>query len=261
MCGSIDFVSVARGGGRGWGGCADNRGAGGGAGGLDGAIAGSAGSGPGGVCAGVLRECDAGGVDHVIGGAAMGGPCGGGVVFELPGYGGSSGKARLKSIGPAALASFDVLAREAGGKPIIVAGHSIGTTAAIYVARERPVAGVFLHNPPPLKQLILGKFGWWNLWLGAAPIALQVPGELDSIENAKHVKAPAVFVLAEADSLVPGKYQRRVTDAYAGEVRVLDLKGAEHNDPPEEIAPEELKAAVDWLWGKAMGTGWKTVSR
>jgi len=45
----------------------------------------------------------------------------------------------------------------------------------------------------PLKQLIVGEYGWWNLWLAAKPVAWQLPNSLDSIENAKRAKAKFRF--------------------------------------------------------------------
>ena len=42
------------------------------------------------------------------------------------------------SIGPAALAAYDALKRQAGSRPIIAFGTSLGTTAALHVAAHRP---------------------------------------------------------------------------------------------------------------------------
>src|SRR5215210_1955262 len=139
---------------------------------------------------------------------------------NYPGFGGSTGPARLKRIPPAALAAFDALKAEANGRPIVVFGASLGTTAALHIAAQRPdAASVILHNPPALRQMILREFGWWNLWLVAGPVALQIPGELDSIANARVAHRPALFLLAEKDEVVMPKYHRLVSDAYAGEKR------------------------------------------
>jgi uncharacterized protein len=171
--------------------------------------------------------------------------------MNYPGFGGSTGQARLSKIGPAALASFDELKRHAVDKPIVPFGTSIGATAALHVAAHRPVVGVILHNPPPLREMILRRFGWWNLWLLAGPVALQIPKDLDSIENAKTSHAPAVFLLAERDEVVPVRYHRLVVDAYAGEKRVISLPRAYHNDPIEGTALAELKDGLEWLLPKA----------
>jgi pimeloyl-ACP methyl ester carboxylesterase len=171
---------------------------------------------------------------------------------NYPGYGGSEGPARLRSIGPAALAVYDELSARAGGRPIIVHGQSLGSTAALYVAANRPAAGMVLSNPLPLRDLILKQHGWWNLWLLSAPVALSVPKELDGPNNAKRVTAPAVFLLAERDTVIPPKFQQKVVNAYAGEKVSVHQAGANHNDPLEGPAAEEFSAALDWLWAKVV---------
>ncbi len=170
--------------------------------------------------------------------------------MNYPGFGRSTGPARLSRIGPAAIAAFDELKRHAAGRPIVLYGASLGSAAALHVARQRPVAGLILHNPLPLRQMILRRFGWWNLWLFAGPIALQIPRDLDSISNATAIQTPAIFLLAEKDEIVPPRYHRLVVDAYAGQKRVISLPGAYHNDPVEGAALAELNHALDWLLPK-----------
>jgi pimeloyl-ACP methyl ester carboxylesterase len=171
--------------------------------------------------------------------------------MNYPGFGGSTGPARLSKIGPAALAAFDELKRHARDRPIVVYGASIGATAALHVAAQRPVAGLILHNPPPLREMILRRFGWWNLWLLAGPVALQIPRDLDSIANARAIRAPAIFLLAEKDEVVAPRFHRLVVNAYAGEKRVIALHGAYHNDPIEGTALADLNGALDWMLTKS----------
>ena len=195
--------------------------------------------------------------------------------MNYPGFGGSTGPARLASIGPAALAAFDELRGYAANKtavesavpsgstpspaprtarapvPIVLFGASIGTTAALHVAAHRPVAGLILHNPPPLRQMALRQFGWWNLWLLAGPVALQMPRDLDSIQNARTTRVPAIFLLAEKDEIVAPRFHQLVVNAYAGQKRVIELRGAHHNDPIEGAALADLNNALDWLLAKA----------
>jgi pimeloyl-ACP methyl ester carboxylesterase len=169
--------------------------------------------------------------------------------MNYPGFGGSTGLARLSKIGPASVAAFDELKRHAGDRPIVPFGTSIGATAALHLAASRQdgIAGVILHNPPPLREMILRQFGWWNLWLLAGPVALQMPRDLDSITNARRSRAPAIFLLAERDEVVAPRFHRLVVDAYAGEKRVIPLRGAYHNDPIEDAAVADLNGALDWL--------------
>jgi pimeloyl-ACP methyl ester carboxylesterase len=173
--------------------------------------------------------------------------------MNYPGFGGSTGPARLARIGPAAVAAFDELRREAADAPIVAYGASIGATAALHVATSRPagIAGLILHNPPPLREMILRQFGWWNLWLLAGPVALQIPRDLDCITNARASRAPAIFLLAERDEIVAPRFHRLVVEAYAGEKRIITLPGALHNDPIEGTALAEMNDALDWLMVKA----------
>jgi hypothetical protein len=169
---------------------------------------------------------------------------------NYPGFGGSTGPARLSRIGPAALAAFDELKRHAADRPVVVFGTSIGATPALHVAAHRRVAGLILHNPVPLREIILRRFGWWNLWLLAGPVALQIPKDLDSVSNAKTIHAPAIFLLAEQDEVVPPRYHRLVVAAYAGEKHVISLRGAYHNDPIESVGLADFYHALDWLLPK-----------
>jgi uncharacterized protein len=173
-------------------------------------------------------------------------------AVNYPAFGGSTGPVSMKGSAAASLAAYDALKPGAADRPIFLSGISLGTAAALHVASQRPVAGLVLHNPPPLRQLILGRFGWWNLWLLAAPVACGVPSELDSLGNAAKVNAPAVFVLAGEDEIVQPKYQRKVVDAYAGEKRLVTLAGANHNDMPEGKGERDVEAGIDWLWGRAV---------
>jgi hypothetical protein len=207
--------------------------------------------------------------------------------MNYPGFGGSTGPARLARIAPAATAAFDELQRHAASKnavesavpsgsssnpalgtslrhsappaqaphatpTIVLFGTSIGATAALHVAASRPreIAGLILHNPPPLREVILRQFGWWNLWLLAGPVALQIPRDLDSIANAKAARTPAIFLLAERDEIVAPRFHHLVVQAYAGEKRIIELRGAHHNDPIEGTALADLNDALGWLLSK-----------
>src|SRR6266478_4613560 len=171
--------------------------------------------------------------------------------MNYPGFGGSTGPARLARIGPAAVTAFDELKRHTTEQPIVLFGASLGTAAALHVAAHRPVAGLILQNPPPLRQMALRQFGWWNLWLLAGPVALQMPRDLDCIQNARTTRVAAIFLLAEKDEIVAPRFHRLVVNAYAGQKRVIELRGAHHNDPIEGAALADLNNALDWLLAKA----------
>jgi hypothetical protein len=162
---------------------------------------------------------------------------------NYPGFGGSTGPARLAKVGPAALTAFDALAAIARDKPIMVVGYSFGTTAALYVAAHRPIAGAILQDSPALRQMIVGEHGWWNLWLLAGPLALRVPAALDSVANAKTARVPAIFLVDELDTAVPPKYQKLVIQAYAGKKQVISVPDGYHVAP---LAGSALSQVQKW---------------
>lgn len=168
--------------------------------------------------------------------------------MNYPGAGGSQGPAEIARVGPDALAVFDAVKRIAGDRPIFLQGVSLGTTPALCVAAGRRVDGVILLNPPPLRQLIVGEYSWWNLGLISNYIAGEIPADLDSIANASHATAPAVLLSAGADQTVPPKYQRMVIDAYAGPKRIIDMPGRDHDDELSREAAAKLAAGKSWLW-------------
>jgi pimeloyl-ACP methyl ester carboxylesterase len=176
-------------------------------------------------------------------------------VMNYPGYGGSDGPTRLALIPGSALAVFDELKKKAGDRPIFLEANSLGTAAALHVAAHRKVAGLVLQDPPPLRQLILRRHGWWNLWLLAVPVAMQIPSELDSPANARQVNAPAVFVLADCDEIVPPQYHKLVVDAYAGPKRTVIMQGCGHNDSLPGQAEKDLAERIEWLWNRGGGRG------
>src|SRR5262249_36083316 len=99
------------------------------------------------------------------------------------------------------------------------------------------------------------RYGWWNLWLLAGPVAWRVPAGLDSPEKAARSTAPCVFILAEKDNFVPPKYHEMITRAYAGQKRLLILRGKGHWDSVDSAAEGELADDLDWLWKRAWESG------
>jgi len=165
-----------------------------------------------------------------------------------PGYGGAQGRASLQNLPSVAMAVFDELEPHAAGRRIVVTGSSLGGVSALYVAAARRIDGVIVRNVPPLREVILGRFGWWNLNIGARLIASQVPKELCCIHNARRTSAPGIFVVSKMDRIVPSRCQQLVIDAYAGEKKVLVLPHADHGTSMTEDEIRQYGSLVDWLW-------------
>jgi hypothetical protein len=86
------------------------------------------------------------------------------------------------------------------------------------------------------------------VWLVGGPLALSVPDSLDSVANAKRVNAAAIFVIADADWVVPAAYQESVVRAYGGPKQVIHVAAASHTARVSGPALDELQAAMDRLF-------------
>lgn len=170
-------------------------------------------------------------------------------AFNHPGFGQSTGPARLDRLAPAALAAYDAASAANPGKPIILEGTSLGCTMALHAAAQRRPAALFLRTPPPLRQIILQHHGWWNLWLLAGPVATGVPAELSAMRNAPLVHAPAVFLLIDHDNVIPFSYQQSVADAFAGPHQTVILHANDHNASGDPVL-KQCQDAQEWLWGQ-----------
>ena len=129
----------------------------------------------------------------------------------------------------------------------MVTGNSLGCASALHLAATFPLAGLILRNPPPLREVIVGRHGWWNLGLGVRLLVRHIPAELDCIRNARRAQAPAVFITSGSDTLIAPNYQRLVLDVYAGEQRVLVLPDADHTTPMTSDEEPRYRELLAWL--------------
>lgn len=170
-------------------------------------------------------------------------------AMNYPGSGGSSGAPRLGQLCPSAEETYDALRKTAGSRPVFAQANSLGTAVALCLARQRSMAGLVLVNPAPLRQVILERYGWWNLWLLAGPASMAIPGQLDAVANASHCKAPAIFIHSEKDTSIPLSLQRLVDNAYRGPKREILVLGAGHMSPLTPKAETQFSEDLDWIWG------------
>ena len=172
-------------------------------------------------------------------------------AVNWPGFGGSDGPAALDRLAPAASAAYDAMAEAAGDDaPLFVDADSMGTAAALHLAatkRGEPARrGPGAQEPPAAAEpLLLRRFGWFNLWLAAGPMAAALPRELDSVANAKRSYCPAIFIAAESrldgPAGLPVRDLRRLRPV---PTRRVVLPGAEHNDPIEPDEAAEIRGRI-----------------
>jgi hypothetical protein len=168
-------------------------------------------------------------------------------AVNMPGYGGSDGRASLDSISDAARSVWEEADRAADRTPPIVIGNSLGCAAALFLAARFQTGGLMLRNPVPIRELVLGRHSWWNAGLLTRWLVRAVPDELDTIDNARRATAPAYFFQSAHDRLVAPRYQNLIIDAYAGPKQVFRAPGMDHHDPVPEQIQSQYRESLQWL--------------
>jgi len=138
------------------------------------------------------------------------------------GYGGSTGRPSEAALFADALALFDRLAPQHGH--ITVVGRSLGSAVAVYLASQRPVAGLVLITPfDSILSIARSQYPF-------LPVGRLLLDRYETVKYAPRVTAPTRIIAAEHDEIVP----RRNTEALwrsfpegLAELRVI--AGAGHN--------------------------------
>lgn len=189
----------------------------------------------------LARDCDAGGGIELV-------------AVAHPGFGADRERATLRGLGAGALESYDWIRARAGTTPVIVYGFSMGTAAALHVARRRPhapPAALVLDRPPNVPRIVAGRFGWWNLFLLAGPVLASLPPVVHGRANARRVgDVPALFFIGRRDRLVRPNNARTIVRAYAGPERVVEFDGG--HETWLDTGMPGVRAGLDWLFARAI---------
>jgi uncharacterized protein len=143
-------------------------------------------------------------------------------LVNYRGYGGSSGSPTEAGLFADALAVYDQV--RAKHRSIAVAGRSLGSGVAVYLAQQRPVARLVLITPyDSVENVAKGRYPF-------LPVAWLLRDKFDSVSRIAQVKAPTLVVIAGRDQVI----LRERTDALvaripAGLARVEVVSGATHN--------------------------------
>jgi uncharacterized protein len=149
------------------------------------------------------------------------------LVFDYRGYGGNRGRPTEAGLARDVRAALRFLTDEAGLAPrrLLYYGESLGAGVVTELATEHPPAGLVLRSPfidlasvgrihyplLPVRTLLRDRY----------PVAAQLAG----------VTVPTTVVYGSDDTIVPPDQSRTVAAAAGGPTRVVEVEGADHNDP------------------------------
>jgi fermentation-respiration switch protein FrsA (DUF1100 family) len=163
------------------------------------------------------------------------------LLMNYRGYGASGGKPGERSLVGDAIEVYDWAVRrtDIDASRIVAHGRSLGSGVAVQLAAARPLKAMLLTSPyDSLAAIAHARYPW-------LPTSLLLRHRFDSLAIAPSLRLPALFLVAERDTLVPPAHSQRLAEAWAGPTERLAFAGRGHNDL--EGDPRYLAAIRDFL--------------
>jgi len=147
-------------------------------------------------------------------------------LFNYRGYGGSSGSPTEIGIYADALALYDTVNLD--HSQISVAGRSLGSGVATYLAANRPTHKVVLVTPyDSILNVAKSNYGFF-------PVGLLLQDTYDSASRAKNIRSDVLVIVAEYDEIIPMSHTQALIDEFENlQVKVLVIKNTGHNSLSE----------------------------
>lgn len=168
------------------------------------------------------------------------------LLFDYRGYGRSEGKVTdERGIYSDADAAYDYVLRERRVSPekIVLYGQSLGTTAAVDLAAQRPCGAVILESglssASDMASLILP---WVPAW-----VHRYAGNHFESAKKLGQVSAPVLVAHGTIDRTIPVEQGYKLYAAAKEPKRLIIVPGAGHNDVVATGGREYLDAVADFI--------------
>jgi len=148
------------------------------------------------------------------------------LFLNYRGYGRSEGRPSEQALVQDAIHSLDYMVEQLGfdRNNIYVMGRSLGSGVAIQVAARRPVRGLILITPFDSLRNVGQKA--YRLF----PVGLLLRHPFNSLALSKHLERPALFLLAERDSVIPRENSLNLIHSWKGPSTLVTIPHSDHND-------------------------------
>jgi uncharacterized protein len=162
------------------------------------------------------------------------------LLFDYRGYGGNPGSPSEEGLALDVRAARDFLI-EAGvpADRLLYFGESLGAAVVTELATEHPPAGLVLRSP----FVDLAAVG--SVHYPFLPVRALLRDRYRVAEQVADVRVPTTVVLGTRDSIVPPEQSRAVADAAAQLHRLVEVRGADHNDLALLDGDEVVDAVVE----------------
>ena len=150
-------------------------------------------------------------------------------MIDYRGYGRSAGTPTIDAMKSDALVSFDSLLAQAGDRPIVVHGVSLGGFVAAYVAANRAPAGLILEATAPdvttWARNQIPTYAKPIVRVKIAP-ALQIQSNVDAL---KQYSGPLLLIAGSRDAITPPRFMETLlTASPSHNKRMVIANGADH---------------------------------
>jgi uncharacterized protein len=171
------------------------------------------------------------------------------LLFDYRGYGGNPGRPSEQGLARDVRAAHRFLIEEAEVAParLLYNGESLGSAVVTELATEHPPAGFVLRSP----FIDLASVG--RVHYPFLPVRALLRDRYPLADHLASVQVPTTVVHGSRDSIVPPEQSRAVAAAAAGQTRVVEIAGADHNDLAR-LEGEKLIEAVVELSQRICGT-------
>lgn len=143
-------------------------------------------------------------------------------VADYRGYGASTGTPSEKNLFADAELIYDAVS--ADHTTVSVIGRSLGSGVACWLATQRSVDKMVLITPyDSILSIARSSFPIF-------PVRWLLKDQFRSIEYAALIDIPVMAILAQRDRVIPAANSRRLINAFAGQVEVVELANTDHND-------------------------------
>ena len=147
------------------------------------------------------------------------------VVFEYPGYGGDPRKPGETVILEEALALINILQSDYSDQlPVFLAGESLGTGVATWLAGQTQIKGLVLISPyTSIVDVAAAHYPF-------LPVRLLSRNRFLAEHWAKNVNTPAIAFHGKKDTIIPIRFARQQIEHFKGDARLVELENTGHND-------------------------------
>ena len=148
------------------------------------------------------------------------------LTLNYRGYGGNPGQPSEQALFADALAvhDFAALRPDVDAARIVAIGRSLGSGVAVYLASQRPLAGVVLVTPYDSLRAVAQRHYPY------APVSILLKHGFDSIDRAPEIAVPLLMLAAQLDDVIPIAHARALFAKWGGPKTWRELPGAGHND-------------------------------